>query len=101
MGGHKGFSGPGSAWWSNGKQPSEPVSIVRYGPKDCVSTYRSAQGHCIMQTQCLQKDIANYSFGLVCVDSIGVPVRHLFGRGSLMPVGGAVHATRTERNKKL
>merc|ERR1719201_70235 len=56
--------------------------VVRYGPNDCVSTYKSKEGHCIMQTNCKKADIANYEFGLVCVDKTGSPVRHLFGKDS-------------------
>jgi len=55
---------------------------VHYGPKGCVSTYKSKTGHCIIQTRCSESDINNYSFGLVCVDKLGAPVRHLFGKDS-------------------
>jgi len=58
---------------------------VHYGPKGCVSTHRSKEGHCIIQTKCAESDIMNYSFGLVCVDKMGAPVRHLFGRDSFDP----------------
>merc|ERR1719201_3146253 len=58
------------------------MDTVRYGPNDCVSTYKSKEGRCIMQTDCKKADIANYEFGLVCVDKTGSPVRHLFGKDS-------------------
>jgi hypothetical protein len=38
-----------------------------------------------MQTRCQGVNIDDYSFGLVCVDKAGVPVRHLFGKGSFDP----------------
>jgi len=60
--------------------------VALYGPKGCVSTYRSPEGHCIMQTKCQEADIKNYSFGFVCVDRLGAPVKHIFGVGSFDPV---------------
>jgi hypothetical protein len=58
------------------------MSAVRFGPRKCVSTYRSQDGHCILQTKCDPSDIKNYEFGLVCVDNGGSSVRHLFGQDS-------------------
>jgi len=55
---------------------------VKYGPNGCVSTWRSKEGHCIMKTDCKKSDISKYEFGLVCVDKVGSPVRHLFGKDS-------------------
>mmetsp|Transcript_53454 Transcript_53454/g.153368 ORF Transcript_53454/g.153368 Transcript_53454/m.153368 type:complete len:607 (-) Transcript_53454:45-1865(-) len=63
-----------------------PPPPVKYGPRGCVSTFKSKEGHCIMQTKCTSLDIKGYSFGLVCVDKIGQPVRHLFGKDSFDPV---------------
>jgi len=63
--------------------PSDEV--VKYGPDSCVSTYRSPEGHCVVATKCAESDISNYEFGLVCVDKVGRPVRHLFGKGSFDP----------------
>lgn len=40
----------------------------------------------MMKTMCAEADIRNYSFGLVCVDNVGAPVRHVFGKGSFDPV---------------
>eukprot|EP00416_Gambierdiscus_australes_P030836 CAMPEP_0171087914 /NCGR_PEP_ID=MMETSP0766_2-20121228/20450_1 /TAXON_ID=439317 /ORGANISM="Gambierdiscus australes, Strain CAWD 149" /LENGTH=112 /DNA_ID=CAMNT_0011545651 /DNA_START=29 /DNA_END=364 /DNA_ORIENTATION=+ len=39
-----------------------------------------------METHCSAEAIQNYSFGLVCVDKVGVPVRHVFGKNSFDPV---------------
>jgi hypothetical protein len=64
---------------------SEERAVVSYGPRDCVSTYRSQEGHCIMKTNCRLADIRDYNFGLVCVDTDQVPVRHLFGKDSFDP----------------
>jgi len=62
---------------------SEP-EVVKYGPNGCVSTWRSSEGHCIIRTNCAKggESFSKYEFGLVCVDKVGSPVRHLFGRDS-------------------
>jgi len=67
------------------QQPKQPQGIVRYGPKGCVSTYKSPDGHCMMKTKCIEQDLQGYNFGLVCVDRVGTPVRHLFGQDSFDP----------------
>lgn len=56
--------------------------ISRYGPKECVSTWRNAAGHCMVQTACESVDVSNYEFGIICVDAKGGKQRHTFGRGS-------------------
>lgn len=65
---------------------SEP-EVVKYGPNGCVSTWRSSEGHCIIRTNCAKggEAFSKYEFGLVCVDKVGSPVRHLFGRDSFDP----------------
>lgn len=61
---------------------SEP-EVVKYGPNGCVSTWKSSENHCIIRTNCKDvEDISKYQFGLVCVDKVGSPVRHLFGTDS-------------------
>lgn len=61
---------------------SSKPEVARYGPNGCVSTWKSEEGHCLMQTDCKNISIAKYNFGLVCVDKTGSPVRHLFGKDS-------------------
>jgi len=56
--------------------------IVRYGPNACVSVYKSPENHCIMSTSCGGSNMLNYEYGLVCVDGVGLPVKHLFGKDS-------------------
>merc|ERR1740117_2417602 len=63
----------------------EGTKAAKYGPGNCVETFKSTEGHCIMKTNCKQDDIKKYEFGLVCVDKIGVPVRHIFGKDSFDP----------------
>lgn len=64
---------------SNDKKKPE---ATRYGPGGCVSTWKSQENHCIMRTDCKKHDISRYEFGLVCVDKVGSPVKHLFGKDS-------------------
>jgi len=71
---------------------SAPTSkVARYGPDECVATYRNNEGHCVMQTLCGDfsrtnpSRFAEYDFGLICVDAKGVPVRHVFGKTSFKP----------------
>lgn len=61
---------------------AQSPSVSRYGPNKCISTWRSREGHCIVQTACQNVDISNYEPGLICTDSNGKRTRHVFGRGS-------------------
>mmetsp|Transcript_64908 Transcript_64908/g.120797 ORF Transcript_64908/g.120797 Transcript_64908/m.120797 type:complete len:419 (-) Transcript_64908:82-1338(-) len=82
--GSSGFNVSEDSWAdSSGEAIGFPV---QYGPKGCVTTYKSSEGHCIMETSCEEEDIQNYEFGLVCVDDVGMPTKHLFGKGSFDPV---------------
>merc|ERR1719456_1922564 len=68
------------------KKPAEPEKrVVRYGPNDCISTYESKSGTCIMETNCDAKNITDYEFGLICIEKDGTPVRHIFGKNSFDP----------------
>jgi len=60
--------------------------VVRYGPNGCISAYMSEENHCIMSTNCRNSNMTNYEYGLVCVDKVGSPVKHLFGKDSFDPV---------------
>lgn len=70
----------------NGALSFEDTAPVMYGPNECVATYKSPEGHCIVQTQCAAEAIATYEFGLVCVDEAGMPFKHMFGTNSFDPV---------------
>jgi len=74
-------------WYTPPPGPDGGASdeVVKYGPDSCVSTYRSPEGHCVVATKCAEADISDYEFGLVCVDKVGRPVRHLFGKNSFDP----------------
>merc|ERR1711939_1142011 len=70
------------------KKKKHKRRIVKYGPKDCVSTYRNKRGECIVKTDCAdvdEKKFKEYELGLLCVDKEGVPTRHVFGKGSFDP----------------
>lgn len=62
--------------------PTWSSEVSRYGPKECVSTWKSKRGHCIVRTECKGVDTKDYDFGMVCVDKEGVPTRHFFGKNS-------------------
>lgn len=59
---------------------------VKYGPNGCVSVHKNPENHCIMSTSCAGSEMVNYEYGLVCVDKVGSPVKHLFGKDSFDPV---------------
>jgi len=65
-----------------GLSGADDDQITNYGPQSCVSVWKNRVGECVMQTDCTKKAIHGYDFGLVCVDRIGVPTRHLFGKHS-------------------
>jgi len=71
-------------WPFDGMMASKkkPAETVAFGPNGCVSTWKSQEGHCMIKTDCKKSDISKYEFGLVCVDKVGSPVRHLFGKDS-------------------
>jgi len=64
------------------KKAKAKPKAVKYGPKDCVSTYKNGKGECVMQTKCAGVNIKDFEFGLLCVDKEGIPVHHNFGKGS-------------------
>lgn len=66
---------------------NEDALVDKYGPGDCVETFRSTTGTCIVKTQCKDQDINDYDFGLLCVHNVtsGDNVRHLFGKKSFDP----------------
>merc|ERR1719213_347004 len=60
----------------------EDAKAVKYGPGNCVSTWRDEKsGHCFVKTDCTGKDTTEYMFGLICEDDSG-KTRHLFGKDS-------------------
>lgn len=67
---------------ASSKEATAGPATSRYGPKDCVSTWRNTDGHCVVRTACQAVDIASYEMGLVCIDAKGIKTRHVFGRGS-------------------
>lgn len=72
--------------WFDGESDTTSTGTVesmRYGPGKCVSTWRSKDGNCIVQTAgCSESDVETYNMGFICVDEYGAPTRHLFGRDS-------------------
>lgn len=84
---------PVGTWWKglwtsdDAHQSEQKIQsgVVKYGPKNCVSTWRNAKGDCVVQTMCAGVNTSDYDFGLLCVDKAGATVRHLFGERSFGP----------------
>jgi hypothetical protein len=60
----------------------KPQEAAFYGPKACISTFRSPAGTCIVQTRCQNADISIYDVGITCLDKSGDYTRYLFGKGN-------------------
>lgn len=61
----------------------EKFQVVKFGPENCISTYPSDKGTCILKTDCAEKVLpGNYVFGFVCADAKGDATRHVFGKDS-------------------
>merc|ERR1719487_3252233 len=55
----------------------------KYGPGQCIETYPSKTGTCIVETKCEEKHVLkDYNMGLVCADAKGEMTRHVFGMDS-------------------
>lgn len=65
----------------------EDALVDKYGPGNCVESWRSTTGTCMIRTKCKSQDISKYDFGLLCVHNVtsGENVRHLFGQNSFDP----------------
>jgi hypothetical protein len=61
------------------------AEAVKFGPHDCVKTYRNKAGTCVVETNCSADDIEHYEFGFLCKEKGGDSTRHLFGRNSFDP----------------
>jgi len=62
---------------------SPPKNVTKYGPGDCISTWRDSKtGTCIVQTSCAKENTDDHMFGLICKKGEGNSslTRHLFGR---------------------
>jgi hypothetical protein len=55
-----------------------PSYAAFYGPGGCVTTYKGPSGSCIMETNCEGESMADFTYGLMCVDGKGDRVRHVF-----------------------
>lgn len=65
----------------------EDALVDKSGPGNCVESWRSTTGTCVIRTKCKGQDISKYDFGLLCVHNVtsGENVRHLFGQKSFDP----------------
>lgn len=60
----------------------DKTSVAKFGPANCVSTWRNEDGHCEVETQCKDQDISKYAVKFICIDAGGEKVRHVFAGGS-------------------
>lgn len=79
------------------RQSQEPVAanvdaavrarseVAKFGPANCISTWRNEDGHCEVETQCKDEDISKYAVKFICIDAGGEKVRHVFAMGSFDP----------------
>jgi len=59
-----------------------PQEAAFYGPKACISAFKSPAGTCIVQTRCGNTDISMFDVGITCLDKSGDYTRYLFGKGN-------------------
>jgi len=76
------------------QQLKEPVSfgldaaakassdMSKFGPKNCISTWRNEDGHCEVETHCKDQDLSKYAVKFICIETSGEKVRHVFAAGS-------------------
>lgn len=55
---------------------------TKFGPGNCISTWRNEDGHCEIATQCKEQDMSKYAVKFLCIDDGGEKVRHVFAEGS-------------------
>lgn len=67
------------------EEGKEEKEAVKFGPQDCVKTYRSKTGTCVVETNCKGDAIEHYEFGFLCKEKDGESTRHLFGKNSFDP----------------
>jgi len=59
--------------------------VAKFGPGNCISTWRNEDGHCAVETHCKDQDISKYAVKFICIDAGGEKVRHVFAVGSFDP----------------
>eukprot|EP00927_Polykrikos_kofoidii_P056638 TRINITY_DN5072_c0_g2_i3.p1 TRINITY_DN5072_c0_g2~~TRINITY_DN5072_c0_g2_i3.p1 ORF type:complete len:740 (+),score=158.88 TRINITY_DN5072_c0_g2_i3:74-2293(+) len=64
------------------KRNMRPADATFYGPENCVMTFRSATGTCIVETDCADVNLTSFNMGVTCVENEQVHTRYLFGEGS-------------------
>jgi len=57
----------------------EKFQVASYGPDNCIQTYLSESGTCIVETKCKEDSLNKVNMGLVCADKKGDMARHVFG----------------------
>lgn len=60
----------------------EDVPVAYFGPNSCITTFKSPDGTCMLQTRCRGRNITGFNVGLTCLDRAGGYSRYMFGPGS-------------------
>lgn len=61
------------------------AEVAKFGPGNCIGTWRNEDGHCEVETKCKDHDISKYAVKFICMDEGGEKVRHVFAAGSFDP----------------
>jgi len=61
------------------------AEVAKFGPGNCIGTWRNEDGHCEVETKCKEHDISKYPVKFICMDDGGEKVRHVFAAGSFDP----------------
>jgi len=56
--------------------------LSKFGPDNCISTWRNEDGHCEIKTHCKEQVMSKYAVQFLCIDDGGEKVRHKFAPGS-------------------
>jgi hypothetical protein len=63
----------------------DSTKLGKFGPGNCIATWRNEDGHCEIETKCKEHDISKYAVKFICIDAGGEKVRHVFAVGSFDP----------------
>lgn len=64
---------------------AQSSKLAKFGPGNCIATWRNEDGHCNVETHCKDHDISKYAVKFICIDDGGEKVRHVFAAGSFDP----------------
>merc|ERR1712216_1045088 len=65
-----------------GSTAAYAAAAAAFGPGDCVSIARSAEGSCVLRTDCAGRDISHFNFSFDCLTLPHTSTTHALGVGS-------------------